>query len=126
MNENELQEIKRRAEAATPGPWEPQEGTKYLAMGGMGLGQEKEYFVMRDGDDVAVCCDCSTPDGVASPENALFIANARQDVPALVAEVERLRAALEAICSVWALDQEGDYEDLCINIYGIASKELGK
>ncbi len=92
MNEQELKEIEARAAAATPGPWEPQEGTKYLAMGDMG--EEKEYFVIRDGDDISICCDCSTPDGEASPENANFIAHARQDVPALCAEMRRLNGEL--------------------------------
>ncbi len=47
-------------------------------------------------DEHVVCCgghdydDC----GFVSPSDAEFIAHARQDVPALIAEVERLRAAL--------------------------------
>ena len=142
MNEKELAEIEARAEAATPGPWKPQQGTKYLAMGDMG--EEREYFVMRDGDDISICCDCSTPDGEASPENANFIAHARQDVPALCEEVRRLkawdlklsqtnielsqenkmlRAALEKIMRKLGVPQPGNRE-LVADVYCIANEAL--
>ena len=64
MNKEQLQEIKARAEAAAPGPWG------------------------KTGDNPMI------PDllfGDRARENATFIAHARSDVPALCAEVERLR-----------------------------------
>lgn len=69
----DLEPIKARCEAATPGPW------------------------FCDGDMDSVWSDAH-PHGhvVTDPEgqDGPFIAHARTDVPALVAEVELLRAAL--------------------------------
>ena len=75
MNDEQLQAIKARANAATPGPWE--------------CHNDDFVVVLHDG----VWHTISIPD--TSP-NAAFIAAARADVPALVAEVERLRAQLAA------------------------------
>jgi len=79
-----LAEIKARAEAATPGPWEF---------------DYKSYYeiAVYDGDENRIGV-CSL--GNMLPEdqaNGWFIQRARKDIPALVAEVERLRAALEKI-----------------------------
>jgi hypothetical protein len=74
MSENklDLQAIRKRAEAADTGPWFCEDGNIYtkteIAPGCPGMIAE---FVYRD--------------------EAEFIAHARQDVPALIAEVERLR-----------------------------------
>ena len=76
MNDEQLQAIKARANAATPGPWE--------------CHNDDFVVVLHDG----VWHTISIPD--TSP-NAAFIAAARADVPALVAEVERLRAELAAV-----------------------------
>lgn len=84
MTQTELEAIKARAAAATPGPWE---------FDGKG-------DIVPDGDK---------SDFVAmihySAEDAEFIAHARADVPALVAEVERLRAEnakLDEMLDLWA------------------------
>ena len=73
---NRIEEIKARAEAATPGPWlvHPHESA------------EGQLVVDEHYDNVAECY---------VPEDATFIAHAREDIPYLLAEVERLRAALE-------------------------------
>lgn len=97
MTDDELKKIEARANAATRGPW-------------------NANFVS---DPVTVFggeCDCrGYPDSVAvasKPEpdpldekcthikwidNMRFIAHAREDVPALVAEVRRLREAISAV-----------------------------
>lgn len=75
----DLEAIKTRAGAATPGPWHP------------------------DPDECCVYADeetSGTGDALAerilTVADASFIAAARSDVPALVAEVERLTRLLEA------------------------------
>ena len=71
-----LDEIKARANAATEGPWDYYRA--HYASGYHTIYQKHEM-----GDfDVAT---------EASKSDAEFIAHAREDIPALVAEVERLR-----------------------------------
>ncbi|WP_255951610.1 hypothetical protein [Streptomyces odontomachi] len=74
------QEIRTRAEAATPGPWctdlwEIYQGAEYEP----GLSSW-----------VGETCRAEDPDGARA--DAAFIAGAREDVPALLAEIDRLRA----------------------------------
>lgn len=80
-----LDAIEARVAAATDGPW------KHGGNDGLVWGP-------RIGDPVS---------GSTEPEDADFIAAARTDVPALVAEVRQLRAALTEIaglCSCVAAD----------------------
>ena len=69
----DLDAIEARAHAATPGPWRP---------------------AGPDGDAVA---QMGSARRIRSLEDAAFIAAARTDVPALLAEVRRLRASLDAM-----------------------------
>lgn len=69
MNDERLRQIRERAEKATPGPW------------------------TNDG------CDISDPIGrricfIRDDDDADFMAHTREDIPALLAEVERLRERL--------------------------------
>lgn len=79
----------------------------------------KGYKVKNEGNGLVVAeVSCGT--------DAVFIANARQDIPALVAEVERLRAELQDIIAVAteeasSLSYESGYED----IVTVAKKALG-
>jgi hypothetical protein len=79
----DLDAIKARAEVATPGPWE-EDGSEIYVVGSRAWVAESchlaEYGVTAHGD-----------------LDAEFIAHARTDVPALVAEVERLRADLAGV-----------------------------
>ena len=77
MDEKRLAEIEARANAATPGPWEP----------------EHRGVV---GNDVFIVEDCVTAGWDAYRANQAFIATARTDVPDLAAQVRRLTAALDA------------------------------
>jgi len=93
MNAEQLNAIKERAAKATPGPW-----------------RSAGLYGVRTQNDEAL----SIP---LRPEDATFIAYAREDVPALVAEVERLRAELEDIIAVATeeascLSYESGYEDI--------------
>lgn len=87
LREEELAAIAARANAATPGPW---------------------YFVpvqadadRRDQVAPAVLLSASEDLEICSTswldEDGAFIAAARQDVPALLAEVQRLRAGLKQL-----------------------------
>ncbi len=83
MTEEELKEIEKRADDATPGPW-----------------LTASYVDRRR--SVAMFFDCSLvtredPNLLArgsDMDNAWFIKHAREDVPALIAEVRRLKANL--------------------------------
>jgi len=82
-----LKEIEGRARAATAGPW--------------GVEQDDLMWQLFGGDgmmalQLAKCPKSGTPYAEYWPNEAdsSFIAHARTDVPALVAEVERLRAIL--------------------------------
>lgn len=87
MAELDLTAIEARAEAATPGPW-----------GWTDTGHYKIALVRRwrNGSvwSMDVVVPSSWPDVYPSEVNATFIENARTDVPALVAEVQRLREAV--------------------------------
>ena len=75
---DELEEIKKRCDEATPGPWKSYvEGRE--EMGG-------SDFIMTGGEDIYLTG--------ATAADQDFIAHARQDVPTLVAEVERLSKLL--------------------------------
>src|SRR5512133_2178064 len=83
LRDDELDEMERRCAAASAAPWS--------AFAGPGIGgpdfirisdddNEPDMYVTRDGNPAAV-------------EDLDFIAHARQDIPRLIAEVRRLRAA---------------------------------
>ena len=83
MTDERLAEIKARADAATPGPWE---------RNNLAGRPEREVFAGDEliGDfGVGGWEDDEGADRVEI--NAEFIAHARQDIPDLLAEVERLR-----------------------------------
>lgn len=79
MRADELAEIRARAEAATPGPWWVEDG-----------GPDSGWRIECDRGTVA---DLRVYTG--NGDDALLLTRARADIPALLAEVERLRAALQ-------------------------------
>ena len=92
MTPEDLDAIEKRAEAATKGPWE-WHGTATTV-------PNKRRVMLRflDGDR-PTGIPISAPNSSIAPQSddATFIEHARADVPALVAEVRRLRAALHRI-----------------------------
>lgn len=76
----DLDPIKRREAAASPGPWHPDSDECCVYA---------EEEASGTGDAIA--------ERVLTPADAAFIAAARQDVPKLIAEVERLRAFIGAM-----------------------------
>jgi hypothetical protein len=94
MTPEELAAIKVRAEAATPGAMVPYEHGSTLGWS----------FDTEDGT-----LPCGIRGMFERREDAVFYAHARDDVPALVAEVERLRQAL---------DDYGGHSEGCSGQYG--------
>lgn len=102
--ELDVDAIEARANAATPRPWAwAQTAEKgYGANVGAGCFAEDDVNCLRplDGDlthrtdDYHVDSPVGELYGQRAAPNAAFIAHARQDVPALIAEVRALRAAL--------------------------------
>lgn len=91
----DLEAIKARCEAATPGPWEwmspPWTTDPRVLVRRIGDNVEASFQVIDadpSGGEYSLAIDPGGPD-------AAFIAHARTDVPALVAEVEQLRKALD-------------------------------
>jgi hypothetical protein len=78
----DLEAIKSRLAAATPGPWEAYSAMCCPDMGGVS-GPRRMSVVQ---------CSIGTYGHPMSIEDAEFVAAARADVEALVAEVERLRS----------------------------------
>lgn len=76
MSDERLEQIKARAEAATPGPWDCYGDGEYEVF------DAGEY---RDGDPGEVVAPV-----VTKLNNAEFIAHARMDIPALLNEIDRL------------------------------------
>jgi hypothetical protein len=81
MNKLDLEEIRRRSNAATEGPWVSDKG---LSERGDKRTAVISHFDYDDGD-------WYIHGDIAGHADAEFIAHARQDVPALIAEVERLQ-----------------------------------
>ena len=113
LTDADLDAIEQRANAATKGPWEND--------GGGEIGQHfslPEPWATVVSTDVACMSYCygGSAAGVERDEDAEFIAHARSDVPALVAEVRRLRAAVERVREMHAGEpyaQGPDYCDEC-------------
>lgn len=75
MTKQELAEIKARCKAATEGPWD-----------------DKVTAVYKDNTAIRICADFHNFES-----DAYFIARARADIPALIAEIERLQADYDRI-----------------------------
>ena len=86
----DLEPIKERLAAATPGPW--------FADDDGGVSTEPHAYTMTSTPvvDTEGC-------GMGNPKDAIFIANAPEDIAALVAEVEQLRE-LPSVQHCWKND----------------------
>jgi hypothetical protein len=78
LSGDDIEEIKKRCEQATPGPWK-----SYVEIRERMSGSD---FIQTEGEDIYLS-------GATIADQA-FMAHARQDIPKLVAEVERLRKLL--------------------------------
>lgn len=92
LSPEKLNEIKELCEAVPVPPW-------FVAVKGNTV---KSHQVI-DGWHTPICSGIRP-----STKIAAFIAHAREDIPALVAEVERLRAALEKIANIAYADYDSE------------------
>jgi hypothetical protein len=86
-----IEAIRRRAEAACPGPWQAyngNEGTEYGPLWAVANNAYHNPPADEDAPWIAVHIETGTRDDME------FIAHARQDIPDLIAEIERLRDLL--------------------------------
>lgn len=126
--DDELQQIRARAEAATPGPWVMVHGDDEYSMNlycvapkSIAHRVDTEEVIALDG----VICgtlvqvpktighnhnELNETVGPKWEENAEFIAHARTDIPALLDEVERLRKMVADL-----QDEKQDLEDEAIS-----------
>jgi len=104
MNDEELQAIEARVNAATPGPWQTGSDLggvwkKVALQRGLILqshiAESKSRMFIEDYCGSLTMWDAWQDEAKGREDrNAEFIAHARDDVPALIAEVRRLRALL--------------------------------
>ena len=102
----DLDAIETRANAATPGPWGFYDGDNYadvaadLQQTSPGSYSYREKIARLEDENYWDDLAHEDDDEDRAPEqmaaNAAFIAHAREDVPALLAEIRRLRQALTA------------------------------
>lgn len=90
----DLEAIKARVDAANPGPWRV-------------VRHEPSLTRMVVSDDHTLDIDFGYV-GNCTAKAAEFVAHAREDVPALVAEVERLRAAEQRVRDLHDFEQYHD------------------
>ncbi len=105
LTNTEIEAIRKRAEEATEGPWIIEE-SRY---GGYYNAGNPKY-------DYSACI---------SPENDIeFIANAREDIPKLLSEIERLRDELSFILNVDMTKNAHDAEHVAISVKSWAHRAL--
>lgn len=107
MNQQQLDEIKARAEKATPGPWRagdckpysPNQKSPFDDYGAEITAPQQDKDKSPEYPTIVVEGGAQDEQGgavgVLLPQDADFIARARQDIPALIAEVERLRQEID-------------------------------
>lgn len=112
MEAERLNEIRKRADAATKGPWDSFDG----------LAEEHDergvtYWVdaiCADFDNAAVAITTTDRDDEQQHDNATFIAHAREDIPALLTHIaalaeanRKMREACE-LAKVWFANHDYD------------------
>ncbi|MFE1205681.1 hypothetical protein ACFW5V_28755 [Streptomyces sp. NPDC058762] len=92
LTEQQLAAIQARADAATPGPWGTYRGlnARYTVQA---RPRTTRNGMENDGDIATLPTDRTDADSYA---NARFLAHAREDVPALLAEIQRLTTERDA------------------------------
>lgn len=87
MTDEQLKEIRKRCEAATPGPWQ------CFEYNGLMLAGNEELLSGCGGCDVSMI----------NYEDGKFTAHARTDIPALLAHIEHQRRAMRLIAATCAV-----------------------
>lgn len=114
LTQAQIEDIRKRAEAATPGPW------------GTGIEYEQSSrgnYVYSEKNLMIVCAEQDNTDCQLETEDATFIANARQDIPVLLDYIAQLQSAAfellekykkaeEAVIAEYSHDQERSFSEL--------------
>ncbi|MEE4545264.1 hypothetical protein V2S66_25255 [Streptomyces sp. V4-01] len=87
LSPEQLAEIRARMDAAAPGPWETDTYAEYDSSTSIGVANASDLWIV--------------PLQQLDPADAAFIAAARTDVPALLAEVDRLRSAARSAADIF-------------------------
>jgi hypothetical protein len=95
MDEQEIEAIRSREQAATPGPWQ---ATPNLT------GVPNGVDISLDPCVIAIVHSDAEPANLAA--DTAFIAAAREDVPALLAEIEAMRAEWAADSARWEAERD--------------------
>jgi len=96
MNEDDLNEIEARCNAATPGEWK----AKF----------QHHKTIVRSLDPGGMLDVCIVQPWMTHEEpNAIFIAHSRTDIPKLIAEVRRLREELAKASGLQSRPRKVDY-----------------
>lgn len=85
MTDDELKEIEARCNAATPGPWKVENDSDYDEQS-----DTHSEWPWRINAGTLTLCDIGGDGHSNDVADFNFIANARTDIPALIAEVRRL------------------------------------
>ncbi len=93
MSDLDLPAIAARTDAATPGPWSSTATYPHLVM-------------QPDDDGWMISFNLAGK----MVEDAAFVAHAREDVPALLAEVQRLRAELIHFRTEWTVEGDSTWQ----------------
>ena len=94
MTDEQLVAIRERCAAATPGPWEPGMQSPYTLRFPIHQSAEARKVNHLGWQRACICREARMVD-------ASFIAHALTDIPVLLAEVARLRAALERVSKIY-------------------------
>lgn len=102
MTEAQLAEIEERDDAATRPPWYWYDERELVGRAGESDVYEYDFVVLDIDHDGGCGCRsaCHLQVEISDPD-AEFIAAAREDVPALVAEVRRLRAEADKLTGLY-------------------------
>ena len=99
LTKERLAEIEARCEAATPGPWEWDDEAECMRHGSKPVMMAMWYYDKCG--EVVVSLDVYDAD-------AEFTAHARQDIPALLDEVKRLREQLKNLDLAYEFDEDAE------------------
>ena len=100
MTKEELEAIKARTQAATPGPWGLKEVVDYTEHWYQLFPDVGVYHGLISGDrHLIIGCDHCEVLFLGHPD-AEFICNSREDVPKLLDEIERLQGELSKTTAI--------------------------
>lgn len=108
MTREELERIRERVENATRGPWR--------ATGDGGI-----TFPLGNSGSYAPIVSFAEDEAFIVEDDAEFAAHAREDVPSLLAEVERLKAVIDKVLALATIHTRCEYISDCTRLSDVLS-----